>query len=341
MRRIQTQIGPGVRLLAVVKAQGYGHGAIRVARAALTAGAFGLVVSTPEEADALGGLLPPERVLVVGGLAPSAALDAAHGGWSLALSSPDLLSTLERAVPRGERLALHLKVDTGMGRLGCSPQEAAEVAARVASSPHLRLGGIMTHFAAADADPAYTQAQIDAFDQVLHQVGERGLDPGLRHAANSAAALAYPSARYDAVRCGLALYGYGWPELRPALTLRALVVRVMRLPRGSSVGYGRTWVAPRDALVATLAIGYEDGVFRSRSNRGEVVLRDRRAPLVGAVSMDSITVDVTDVPGVVPGDVATIIGEGIDADEVGRWSNTIAYEVLTALGERVERRYLE
>jgi alanine racemase len=145
----------------------------------------------------------------------------------------------------------------------------------------------------------------------------------------------------DAVRCGIALYGCDWPELRPALELRALITQVKEVAAGSSVGYGRTWIARRPSRVATVAIGYEDGVMRSRSGRGEVVIAGRRAPLIGRVSMDQITVDVSDVPEAKAGETATLIGDGISAEEVAEWSGTISYEVLTALGDRVRRSYRE
>ncbi|MBO0706064.1 MAG: alanine racemase, partial [Candidatus Dormibacteraeota bacterium] len=155
----------------------------------------------------------------------------------------------------------------------------------------------------------------------------------------SAAALRFPAMALDAVRCGIALYGCEWPGLQPALRLRALVTHVKRVPEGAGIGYGQTWHARRESVIATIGIGYEDGVLRSRSSRGAVAVQGRRAPLVGRVSMDQITVDVTDVPGVRPGDVATLIGEGITAEEVAEWSGTNSYEVLTSIGNRVERVY--
>jgi len=338
---IAASLGQDVRLLAVVKAAGYGHGAAQVARAALAGGAFGLVVSTPEEAAALLGLLPPERLLIVGGLADRAAADAARVGCAVACSSLPVMRALETGAALGRRLPVHLNVDSGMGRLGCAPEQATLLAAAIASSPRLQLAGVMTHLAAAESDPEYTAVQLAQFDSALSAISARGLDPGLRHAANSAGALQHPLARYDAVRCGIALYGYEWPQARPALSLRAMVVRVQALAAGASVGYGRTWRASRPSVVATLAIGYADGVLRSRSNRGHVLLGGKVAPLIGAVSMDSVTVDVTDLPEVALGDVATLIGDDLGADLVASWSQTITYEVLTSLGDRVERRHRE
>ena len=324
----------------MVKADGYGHGAERTARAALEAGAWGLAVSTPGEAAGLRGLVEPDRLLALGGLAPSQAGEAVAAGCAVTCHSEDLARALQaQAADRaGGRLPVHLKVDTGMGRLGCSMSEAPGLARCIAGSSALRLAGVYTHLAAADTDEDFTRDQFRLFQEVLDRLE---VDPGLRHAANSAAALRHPEMALDAVRCGIALYGCDWPGLRPALALRAMITQVKRVPRGASVGYGRTWTAPGEARVATIAIGYEDGVLRSRSGRGEVVIAGRRVPLVGRVSMDQITADVTGIPEARPGEVATLIGEGISAEEVAGWSGTISYEVLTAIGRRVERRYRE
>ena len=327
----------GVRLIAVVKADGYGHGARQAAVAALDGGAWGLAVSTLEEARSLAGLVPPDRLLALGGLAPRDAPEAAAVGCAVTCHGEQLADALERAAS-GVELPVHLKVDTGMGRLGCRPEEAPGLARRIAGSRRLRLAGAYTHFAAADSDEEFTRQQFARFADVLDRLG---VEPGVRHAANSAAALRYPEMGLDAVRCGIALYGCEWPELRPALALRAVVTQVKEVAPGCSVGYGRTWVAERPTRVATVAIGYEDGVLRSRSNRGSVVVRGRRAPLIGRVSMDQVTVDVTGVPEARPGDVATLLGDGITAEEVAEWSGTISYEVLTSVGSRVARRYRE
>jgi alanine racemase len=326
----------GCRLLGVVKADGYGHGARPVAEAALTAGAWGLGVSTPEEALELRDLCAPERLLVMGGLAPAGCAAAARVGSAVICSGAEMADILERATPPGPRLPVHLKIDTGMGRLGCAPEEAPALAARIARSGRLRLAGTMTHFASSESDPEFTCLQFERFMAALSRFG---VDPGIRHAANSGAVLSHPEMALDAVRPGLAMYGFVGEGLRPALTLRALVTRVHDMRPGDTVGYGRAWTATRPSRVATVAIGYEDGVMRSRGGRGSVVVRGQRAPLAGRVSMDAIAVDVTDVPGVRSGDVVTLIGDGITADEVAEWSGTITHEVLTSLGNRVARRY--
>jgi alanine racemase len=337
VRLLRDRVASTVRFIAVVKADGYGHGSAAVARAALEAGAWGLAVSTPDEAAALVDLVERDRLLALGGLAPCDAVRAVAAGCAVTCHSEELAAALEAAATPGARVPVHLKVDTGMGRLGCAPEQAPALARWIASSGRLRLAGVFTHFASADCDPEFTGEQFERFEHVL---GGLDVDSGLRHAANSAAVLRHPETALDAVRCGIALYGYGGAGLRPALALHAVVTQVKEVPAGAPVGYGRAWVAARPTRVATIAIGYEDGVLRSRANRGHVVIGGRRAPLIGRVSMDQITADVGEVPGVRAGDRATLIGEGITADEVAEWSGTTSYEVLTSIGRRVERTYL-
>ena len=337
--RIVGHLPRGTHLLAVVKAGGYGHGAVPVARAAIDGGATGLAVATLEEARELGGLVRADHVLVMGGITPDQARSAAAGGWSIGVSSRELAAALGET---DEVVPVHLKIDTGMGRFGIAPADAPELAKFIDSSAGLRLAGTWTHFACAGSDDTMTRAQFDRFVDALATFD---VDPGQRHACNSAGALRHPEFALDAVRCGIAIYGCEWPGTQPALALRSLVTHVKTVDAGATVGYGATWTAPDRRRVATVAIGYADGVHRSRSNRGDVLLRGRRAPLIGVVSMDAITLDVTDVAGVQVGDVATLIGpdgaERITAEEVGDWSGTISYEVLTGIGPRVERRYSE
>jgi alanine racemase len=336
--RILDHVPRGTRLIAVVKANGYGHGAVQVARAAVGGGATWLAVATLEEARDLTGLVHAERILVMGGLVPDQAPAAAASGFSITVSSREFA----RALGDGDEVVpVHLKIDTGMGRFGSAPGEAAGLARLIDESAGLRLAGTWTHFASAGTDEAMTRAQFERFNDAL---GTLGVPPGLRHACNSAAALRYPEMALDAVRAGIALYGCEWAGSAPALALRSVVTHVKVVPAGATVGYGALWSAPHESHVATVAIGYADGVFRARGNRGHVLVRGRQAPLVGAVSMDAITIDVTAVPGVEVGDVVTIIGadgeERITAEEVAAWSGTISYEVLTAVGPRVKRVYL-
>ena len=335
--RILSHLPKGTHLFAVVKAAGYGHGAVPVGRAALDGGATGLAVATLEEARELEGLVRAEHVLVMGGMTPAQARSAAASGCAIAVSSrsfAEALGDTDEVVP------VHLKIDTGMGRFGCSPEEAPALAKFIDESSGLRLAGTWTHFASSDSDEAMTRRQFDLFSATVKNLG---VDPGMRHACNSAGALNHPDFAMEAVRCGISIYGCEWPGTQPALSLRSVVTHLKTVEKGATVGYGSLWRAPEKARVATVAIGYADGVHRARANRGHVLVHGRRAPLVGMVSMDAITLDVTEVPGVEVGDVATLIGQDgdqrINAEEAARWSGTISYEVLTSIGPRVERRY--
>jgi alanine racemase len=237
---------------------------------------------------------------------------------------------------------VHLKIDTGMGRFGCAPAEAAGIARFIDEAPSLLLAGTSTHFASADSDEAMTRKQFDRFIDALATFD---VDPGLRHACNSAATRRFPEFALDAVRAGVALYGCEWPGTKPAASLRSTVTHLKTVGVGDTVGYGAIWRAAARTQVATVAIGYADGVSRARSNRGHVLVRGHRAPVIGVVSMDAITLDASNVPGVQVGDTVTLIGEDdgdrITAEEVAEWSNTISWEVLTSIGPRVERRYSE
>jgi alanine racemase len=336
---ILAHLPKGTKLFAVVKANGYGHGAQRVARAALNGGAWGLAVATLEEAGALDGLVKSERVLVMGGLTPAQAGAAAASGCSIGVSSLELAKALGN---RDEVVPVHLKIDTGMGRFGCRPDEAAAIAKFIDNAPSLRLAGTWTHFASADSDEAMTRKQFDRFSAALETFE---VEPGLRHACNSAGAHRFPEFALDAVRTGIALYGCEWPGTKPALALRSVVTHLKTVGPGDTVGYGATWRATARTPVATIAIGYADGVHRARSNRGHVLIGGHRAPVIGVVSMDAITVDASNVPGIQVGDTATVIGEDaadhIKAEQLAEWSGSISWEVLTSIGARVERRYSE
>ncbi len=323
----------------MVKANGYGHGAVPVAHACLEGGAAGLAVATLEEAAQIKGLVDDEQVLVMGGLLPSQASAAAASGCSIAVSNRELA---EELASQDGRVPVHLKIDTGMGRFGAAPEDAPALAQLIAESRGTRLAGTWTHFASSESDDAMTRRQFDLFIDTLSRFE---VGPGLRHACNSAGALNHPDFALDAVRCGIAVYGCEWPGTTPALSLRSRVTHVKAVEKGATVGYGSLWRAQGPARIATVGIGYADGVHRARANRGEVLVRGRRAPLIGMVSMDAITLDVTDVPDVQVGDIATLIGRDgdqvITAEEVAGWSRTISYEVLTSIGPRVERRLSE
>ncbi|TMD08390.1 MAG: alanine racemase [Chloroflexi bacterium] len=346
---IAAHVGPDVAVMAMVKANGYGHGAVLAARCMVAGGARWLGVSSPEEAVQLRDAGIEAPMLIVGWSPPSAhrALIAASVDITVYdLAEVETLSVRARAAGRPARV--HLKVDSGMSRLGAPLDQVHAILRAIRDAgPHLRLAGVFTHFADADAeDPAFTRYQHERFLPVVDAAGD--VDPDvLVHCANSAAALRFPEMRHDLVRPGIALYGYAPPEsagvvpLRPALTFAACVTQVKTVRAGDTVGYGRTWTAERDTRLATVAAGYADGVHRTQSNRGHVLIGGVRCPIVGRVSMDMISVDVSAVDGIGPGDEAIVIGGRdtvhLGADEVGEAGGTVAYEVLCAVSARVPR----
>ncbi|HEX6493033.1 MAG TPA: alanine racemase [Candidatus Dormibacteraeota bacterium] len=346
---VAAHVGPDVAVMAMVKANGYGHGAVLAARCMVAGGARWLGVSSPEEALQLRDAGIDAPMLIVGWSPPSAhrALIAASVDITVYdLAEVETLSVRARATGRPARV--HLKVDSGMSRLGAMLDDVHGILRAIRDAgPHLRLAGVFTHFADADApDPDFTLSQHERFLPVV--AAARDVDPDvLVHCANSAATLRFPQMRHDLVRPGIALYGYAPPEtdgavpLRPALTLAACVTQVKTVRAGDTVGYGRTWTAPRDTRLATVAAGYADGVHRTQSNRGHVLIAGVRCPIVGRVSMDMISVDVSEVDGIGPGDEAIVIGgrDGLHlgADEVGEAGGTVAYEVLCAVSARVPR----
>ena len=347
--------GPETRVMAVVKADAYGHGAVPVARVALAAGATWLGVAIPEEAVPLRAAGIASRILVLGPVAPEQAELVADHDLEQCVCDPAQAEALDRAArARGRVLALHLKVDTGMGRVGLRPREVRGVAEKIRALPSVRLAGLMTHFADAEAEePGFAREQLARFADAardLPAVPQGGMP--LRHAANSAALLFLPESRLDLVRPGIMLYGYhprgprGGPEppLRPALRLRTAISQIRDVAQGESVSYGRTFVAPRDLRVATLPVGYADGCGRLLSNRGQVLIRGQRVPIVGRVCMDMTMVDVSGLPDVRVGDEAVLIGrqgaDEITADEVAELQGTISYEILCRIGPRVPRIYL-
>jgi alanine racemase len=338
--RLAAVAGPAA-LCAVVKADGYGHGMVPAARAALAGGASWLAVATAQEARGLreGGLEGP--VLVMGALSEEELAVAVA-------ARADVVAWRERFVDRlPAGTAVHVKLDTGMGRLGTRDAgEATRVAEAVATRDGLRLAGAMTHFATADDDPGFLAEQLERFAPWARAL--KAAHPDLLvHAANSAAALREPDARFDLVRCGIAVYGmdpfHEDPSahgLEPALALLSYVAEVKEAAPGESAGYGRRFVAERPTRLGTLPIGYGDGVRRALTNNADVLIGGRRVPLVGTVSMDNITVDLGD-GGAEPGAEAVLIGaqggERILAEEVARRLGTINYEVTCGISARVPR----
>jgi alanine racemase len=350
------------RVWGVLKADGYGHGAPAVARTLERAGIDGFCVALLEEGIELreAGIVAP--ILVMGGYygpLHRGLEDALEHRLTPVLYEPSQVERLQRiastqpTLTRGARPELHFKVDTGMGRLGCTPADVGRFLDEVVASPGVRLSGLMSHFATADdPDPSAALAQLAKFREVATLAESRGLRADILHIANSAGAIRLPQARFDAARFGLVLYGIepcqlpdGAPSLRPTMRVRTEIVALRTIPDGGRVGYGHTWVARGDRVVATIPMGYADGLSRALSNRGEVLVRGRRAKIAGIVSMDLTTVDVTDVPGVALGDEVVVLGaqeaEQITAEEIAGHMGTIPWEVITSISRRVPRFYRE
>jgi len=337
-------------LCAVVKADGYGHGAVPAARAALEGGATWLAVATAEEAAALraGGLGAP--LLVLGALSPEELPIAVAAGADVVAWREGFVAALAAHAQPGAGTGVHVKLDTGMGRLGTrDPEEAARVAAAVAAAPGLRLAGAMTHFATADDDPGFAREQLARFLPWAKRIRARHGEDVRLHASNSAATLGLPEARLDMVRCGIAIYGmdpfHEDPALRglePALELRSYLAEVKPCAPGESAGYGRRFVAREPTWLGTVPVGYADGVRRALTNDCDVLVGGRRVPLVGTVSMDNVTVDLGPEPPPRGSDVVLLGRQGDErvlAEEWARRLGTINYEITCGIGPRVPRAH--
>ena len=351
---VVAQLAGDALTCVVVKADGYGHGAVPVARAALDAGATWLAVAHVDEGRALrvAGIDAP--VLVLSEPAPDEVDRALAAGLQLAVYQRSTIDAIEaRASALGvASVPVHLKVDTGMRRVGCEPGDALDLARRILDAPHLRHAGTMTHLARAD-EPEHetTDQQLDVFDDVLAALVAAGIDPGLRHAANSAGAIAHPRARYDLVRSGITTYGIppspaltDMVELRPAIRWTSTVRLVKRVRAGESVSYGHRHTFLHDTVVATVPVGYADGVRRDLGLAGgHVLVGGRRCPIVGLVTMDQFVIDCGADAHVAVGDEVVLLGaQGdhvISPDDWGVLLGTIGYEVVCAISPRVERRH--
>jgi alanine racemase len=349
--RLKSELAPGAELCAVVKADGYGHGADGCADAAVAGGATRLAVATAGEAEQIGRRFQQVPLLTMGALTAEEVDVAISAGSELAVWREDFRRLIaDRARAHGHPVGLHVKYDSGMGRLGNrEPSEVLDLARACAEDPDLELVGIWTHLATADElDSPYFDEQLNRFEEVAAAV--KAEHPGVvAHAANSAAVLRDRRSHHDMARCGVAIYGLDPFQrdpaehgLRPALSLRSHVADVKRFPAGASAGYGRRWKAPVDTWVGVIPVGYGDGVRRALTNNAEVLVGGRRHPLVGTVSMDNITIDLGPETEVQPGEEAVLIGrqggEEILAEEVARRLETINYEVTCAISPRVPRR---
>lgn len=354
-RATKTAVAAGVSIMAAVKSDAYGHGAIECAQALERAGAKWFGVALPEEGSALrdSGITSP--ILSLGGFWEGQEESLISHRLTPVVFRLDLLERLSRAARASGAVAdYHLKIDTGMGRLGVPYDELGNFLDEAARFQNVRLDGVMTHLASADHPDQreFTEGQLKLFEAAVELVRTQGFRPTWIHEANSAGTHAYPSSRGNLVRLGGVLYGL-WRDVtdhsiepldwRPVMSLHTRVMLLKTVPAGSPLGYGGTFVTERESRIATLAIGYEDGLRRDLSNRGKVLVRGELAPIVGRVSMDLTLVDVTGIAGAAVGDEVVVIGSQgarlITAEEVASQCRTISYEVTCGISDRVPRLY--
>ncbi len=346
---IRRRIGEARRLMAVVKADGYGHGALRISQTALGSGADCLAVAIPEEGQELreGGIDCP--MLVLGPIQPYEAWKSVVSGLEQTVCSGEVLDALDQeSRKRGVITAVHIKVDTGMGRIGLAPNEVVEFARRVVACPNVAIMGVYSHFSCADeTDKEFSRVQLSRFQSVLAALESAGISVPMRHIANSAGVLDLPESYYDMVRPGIMIYGL-YPsaevshsvELHPSMSLLTRVCYVKRVPSGTPIGYGATFVTSRDSVIATIPVGYADGFPRQLSNNTVALLKGERVPLVGRVAMDMCMLDATSVGDVRTGDDVVLFGAGLPVEEMASRLGTINYEVVTGVGKRVPRVYV-
>jgi alanine racemase len=345
VRSLRRLTKPSVRFCAVVKANAYGHGIVPVAQSAVRAGADSLAIGSVDEAVELRAAGIEAPCLKVIPSLPEEMETSLEAGVEEVVCGVESARRLARTARRMRTVArVHINVDTGMGRQGIPAQQAVEKVVAISRFRGLQLVGLMTHFAEADAvDPSFTEEQIRVFESVVNELAQRGVRPGLVHAANSAGLIHFPRSHFSMVRPGIAIYGVnptpGTPQvcaLRPAMSFRTTVAQVRELPAGSPISYGRTFQLERPGRIATLRVGYADGFFRSLSNRGKVIIGGRRHPIVGRVTMNLTNVQISDEVPVVAGDEAVLLGsqgdETVSPEELADWAGTIPYELLTSIG---------
>lgn len=349
LRQIKARVKPdGAHIMAVVKDNAYGHGAVEVSRVAAHVPAQMLGVALVQEALELrqAGINLP--ILALCCILPEQVEEVVLHDITQTVCDLKICEALSKAASRlGKPARIHIKIDTGMGRIGVRYDRAIELVKDIARIPYLTMAGIFTHFAAAGTDESFTGLQLKRFNYVVSHLKDMDIRIPLRHAANSDAVLARPDSYFDLVRPGLMIYGLypsGLPhgmKLKPALSLKTRVVYLKEVPAGWDISYGRTYRTKKPSIIASLAIGYGHGYSRKMSNSGEAIVRGAKAPIIGAVCMDQCLCDVTHIPGVSIGDEAVLIGrqgnEEITADDVAQKAGTISYEILCAISTRVPR----
>jgi alanine racemase len=352
IRGIGSLVGANVRIMAVVKADGYGHGAVRVARTALAHGATYLGVAYAQEAVELreAGIAAP--ILVLGLAPPEAVEQVTRYDLAQSICDTETPRALSARASADRPARVHVKVDTGMGRIGVTPQDTPDYIAFLQKLPNLTIEGIFTHFPKSDEpDPGFTNMQIGEFTALIRELSSRGVEIPIRHMANSGGVLAFPDSYLNLVRPGIMIYGlYPSQEVKRSIPLRpamALVTRIRflkRVPAGTPISYGGTYVTKSETAVGTLPIGYADGYRRLLSNNYDVLVRGVRAPVIGRVCMDMTMIDVTHVKGAALGDEVVLMGRQgeneISIDEMADRLSTINYEITCLVGKRVPRVYI-
>jgi len=353
LQQIRAKVGAQVKILSMVKANAYGHGAVAVAKTLLAAGGDALGVATLDEGIELrrSGIGAP--IIVVAGVYGDQLEQFISHSLTPVIYDLSGLTELEAAVAkRGATLDIHLKIDTGMGRLGLRADEIDSWLPILDALKVIKIAGVFSHFSTAESvDGDYTKKQLEIFTGVVTSMRAAGIK-ALFHFANSAATITQPAAYFDMVRPGIMLYGaYPSPAmaqqitLKPVLSWHTKILQLKKVPAGTSISYGQTFITKRESLIATLPVGYADGYQRVLSNRGQVLVRGKRAPVAGRVCMDLTMLDVTDIRNVQQGDEVVLLGRQGDAeitgDEMATWANTISYEIFTSIGARVPRIHIK
>ena len=346
---VRNIIGPGRDLMAIVKADAYGHGAFEVSRTALNSGATCLGVALPEEGEELRSHGIGVPILVLGIIHPDEVSKVVRARLEQTLCTLETAEALDRAAKASsQKINVHIKVDTGMGRIGIAPNDAVDFAHRISRFKNLQLKGIFSHLPCADEpDKSFTCGQIKLFRDLLREIEASGIRIPQKHLANSAGILNFPESYFDLVRPGIMLYGLrpsphmeNGVALKPAMTLKTKIAYVKQVPPGTPISYGHTFSCHRQMLVATLPIGYGDGYNRGLSNGGYAVIRNAHAHLIGRVCMDMCMFDVTDIEDVQPGDEAVLFGTKPAVDELAHQLDTINYEIVCSIGKRVPRIFV-
>ncbi len=349
IRSIKSVVGDKTQVMAVTKANGYGHGLIEISRSSLQAGATMLGAAILDEALALreNGIKGP--ILTLGCPLPDQAPDIVNNYISHVVTNIEAAEFLSReAVKRDIPAKVHIKIDTGMGRIGVTMDKALSYAQELTAHPGIEIEGVMMHFPSADQpDLSFSRQQIGKFSDVLSKLSCAGIAPKWIHTANSAAIAFLPESHFDMVRPGLLIYGIPpTPEscdipLRPAMTIKARITQIRSVPKGQNISYGRSFVTKRKSVIGIVPLGYGDGYSRAHSNRGKVLVKGTFAPILGRVCMDQFVVDLTDIPQVELGEEVVVMGRQkenqITTWDVAEWMNSVPHEVVSALGTRLPR----